>query len=90
MRYSTERKYWEYAKGYGFLSFGRKFGDRYGKKLMDTVTKAKLDAIKTASKQVVLKTAEATGYLIGNEIADKVTSLGKTKSKEKEHERPEI
>ena len=57
---------------------------------MDTVTKAKLDAIKTASKQVVLKTAEATGYLIGNEIADKVTSLGKIKSKEKEDEEPEI
>ena len=90
MRYSTERKYREYAKGYGFLSFGRKFDDRYGKKLMDTVTKAKLDAIKTASKQVVLKTAEATGYLIGNEIADKFTSLGKTKSKEKEDETPEI
>ena len=46
MRYSTERKYREHAKEYGFLSFGRKFGDRYGKKLMDTVTKAKLDAIK--------------------------------------------
>ena len=90
MRYSTERKYRKYAKGYGFLTFGRKFGDRYGKKLMDTVTKAKLDAIKTASKRVVLKTAEATGYLIGNEIADKVTSLGKTKSKEKEDERQEI
>ena len=28
--------------------------------------------------------------MIGNEIADKVTSLGKTKSKEKEDERQEI
>ena len=28
--------------------------------------------------------------IIGNKIADKITSLGKTKSKEKEHERQEI
>ena len=28
-----------------------------------------------------LKTAEATGDLIGNKITDKITSLGKTKSK---------
>ena len=36
------------------------------------------------------KTAEATGDLTGNKIADKTTSLGKTKSKEKEDERQEI
>ena len=43
-----------------------------------------------ASKIVVPKTAEATGTLIGNKIADKITSLGKTQSKEKEVERQEI
>ena len=36
------------------------------------------------------KTAEATGALIGNKIADKITLLGKTNSKEKEDERQEI
>ena len=30
------------------------------------------------------KNAEATADLIGNKIADKITSLGKTKSKENE------
>ena len=39
MRHSTEPKYRKYIKIYGFLSFARKFGDKYGKKLMDTVTK---------------------------------------------------
>ena len=39
MRYSTEPKFRKYAKRYGFLSFARKFGDKYGKKLMDTATK---------------------------------------------------
>ena len=64
MRYSTQPKFRKYVKGYGSLSFGRKFGDRYGKKLMDTATKTGIDAAKTASKQVVKKTAEAAGDLI--------------------------
>ena len=34
MRYSTEPKFKKYVKRYGFLSFARKFGDKYGKKLM--------------------------------------------------------
>ena len=34
-------------------------------------------------KEQFKRTAEATGDLIGNKIADKITSLGKTKSKEK-------
>ena len=37
---------------------------------MDTVRKTGIDAVKTASKRVVQKTAEAAGYLIGNKIAD--------------------
>ena len=50
---------------------------------MDTPRKTGIDAAKTASNRVVQKIAEATGDLIGNKIADKITSLGETKSKEK-------
>ena len=57
---------------------------------MDTAAKTGIDAAKTASKRVVQRTAEATGDLIRNKIADKITSLGKTKCKEKEDERQEI
>ena len=46
---------------------------------MDTATKTGIDAAKTASKRVAQKTAEATGDLIGNEIADKTISVGKWK-----------
>ena len=53
MRYSTEPKYTKYRKGYSFLSFTRRFGDKYGKKLMDTATKTGIDTAKTASKRVV-------------------------------------
>ena len=80
MRHSTGPRFRKYVKGYVFLSFARKSGDKYGKKLIDTTTKTGIDAAKTGSKRVVEKTAEATGDLIGNKIADKITSLGKTKS----------
>ena len=91
MRYSTEPKFRKYVKGYGFLSFARKFGDKCGKKLIDTATKTGIDATKTASKRVVQKTTEAIGDLIGNEIAEKITLIGKSKEKEKEKpkEKPE-
>ena len=47
MRYSIEPKERKYIEGYGFLSFARIFGEKYGKKLMDAATKTK-----TASKRV--------------------------------------
>ena len=83
MRYSREPIFRKYVKGYGFLSFARKSGDKYGKKLMDTATKTVIDATKTSSKKVVQKAAEATGDLIGNKLVDKITSIGKPKEKEK-------
>ena len=45
---------------------------------MDTATKTGMDAAKTASKRVVQKTAKATG-----DLADKISSLGKSKVKKK-------
>ena len=57
---------------------------------MDTSTETGIDTAKTAFTTVVQKTAEAIGDLIGNKTADKITSLGKTRSKEKEGERQEI
>ena len=49
MRYTAEPKFRKYVTGYG-LSFARKFGDKYGKKLTDTATKTGIDAAKIASK----------------------------------------
>ena len=68
------------------MSFARKTGDKCGKKLMETATKTWIYAAKTASKWVVQKTAKATGDLITNKIAYKITSVGKTKSKENERQ----
>ena len=65
MRYSLEPRDRIYVKGYGFMSFARSMSNKYGKKLVDTAKKPATDAIKTASKKVIQKTAEATGNLIG-------------------------
>ena len=46
MRYSLEPNYRRYVKGYSFLSFARKFEDKYGEKLMNTATKTGINAAK--------------------------------------------
>ena len=51
MRYSTELRFRKYVKGYGFLSFARKFGDKYGKILMDTARKTGTDAANLLQKE---------------------------------------
>ena len=52
MRYSAESRYRKYVKGYGgVLSFARTFGDKYGKKLMNTATKTWIDAAKLPQKE---------------------------------------
>ena len=62
------------------MPFARSMSNKYGKKLVDTAKKSATDAIKTASKIAIQKTAEATGDLLGNKIADKITSVSKKKS----------
>ena len=84
MRYSIEPGDRIYVKGYVFLSLAKNMGktlsNKYGQKLLDSAKKSTADAIKTASKRAIQKTAEATGDLIGNKTADKITSVSKKKS----------
>ena len=60
MRHSLEPEYRKYVKGYGFLSFARNFGDKYGKsiinsrnvkKLMDGATKQAKPLLKLLVKK---------------------------------------
>ena len=57
---------------------------------MNTAPKTGIDDAKTTSKRVVQKTQETTRDLIGNRIADKITSIGKPKEKEKTNKVEEI
>ena len=74
MRYSTKPRDRIYVKGYGFLSFaksmGKIFGNKYCQKLLNSAKISTTDVTKTASKRATQLTAEATGDLIGNKVAD--------------------
>ena len=61
---------------------GKSLSRKYGQKRLDSAKKLTKDAIKTASKRAIHKTAEATCDLIGNKIADKMTSVSKKSSTE--------
>ena len=87
IRYSTKPKY---RKEYIFCQSQKKLVINMVKNSWILQTKTGIDAAKTASERVVQKTSEATGDMVGNKIADKITSLGKTKSKKEENEKQEI
>ena len=101
MLYSIEPRDRIYVKGYGFLSLAKNIGthatkvtknliNKYSKKLLDSVKKSTTDAIKTASMRAIQKTAEATGDLLGNKTADKITSISKSPQNEEAKNELEI
>ena len=61
------------------MSFAKNTSNKYSQKLMGSAKRSTPDAIKTASKRVIQKTAED---LIGNKTADKITSVSKKYPKE--------
>ena len=62
----------EIEYGYGFLSFDKNTRNKYSQKLLDSAKKSAIDTIKNASNRAIKKTAEVTGDLIGNKIADQI------------------
>ena len=64
------------------LSFAKNMGthlnNKYIYKLLDSTEKSTTGVIKTASKKATEKKAEATGDLIDNKIANKITSGSKS------------
>ena len=75
MRYSLEPHYRRYVQGQGFMSFVRNIGNKYGKKIFDK------SLAKIAGKKVLTKSAEATGDLIGNKIAERITKSARNRKK---------
>ena len=64
MRYSIEAR--DISK---YIS--KTLTSKYSKKLLDHVQQSAKDALKTASKWAIQKTAEGSCYLIGSKIANK-------------------
>ena len=65
------------------IKTGKNFNSKNGKKLTDTAIKTGKDFATIAGKKIVHKSAEATGDLIGNKIADKITSASKNNKMKK-------
>ena len=69
---------------------GKSLSNKYGQKLPGSAKKSTTDAIKSASKRAIQKTAEATGDSIGNKTADKITSVSKKSAKESSNHEAEV
>ena len=54
---------------------GKNLSNKYSQKLIDSAKKSTTGAIKASSKRAIQKTAEATGDLIANTNADKITNI---------------
>ena len=64
-------------------NIGKNLSNKYSQNLLDSAeksrtTKVATDAIKTTSKRIIQKIAEATGDLIGNKTTDKIKKVSKT------------
>ena len=53
----------------------KNLNNKYSQKLLDTAKKSTTEARKTVSNRAIQKTAEATGDLIDNRIADEITHI---------------
>ena len=57
---------------------------KYGKKILDNSSSAGKDFAKIAGKKVLAKSAEATGHLIGNKIAGRITKSARNKEQKED------
>ena len=88
-RYLSQPRDQMFVKGYGFLSFAKNMSriigknisknlnSKFNERLLDHTKQLATDALKTVSKRAIQKTAKATGDLIGNKTADKITKLSR-------------
>ena len=58
--------------------------NKYGKKILGNSSSAGKDFAKIAGKKVLTKSAEATGDLIGNDIADRITKSARNKEQKED------
>ena len=65
------------------IDVGKSMKEKYGKKILETSLSAGKDFAKIAGKKVSTKSAEVTGDMIGNKIADRIIKVLKIKNKKK-------
>ena len=99
MRYSLEPNYRKYVQGQGFMSVTKNIGNKYGrkifdksidvsnkydKKILDKSIDTSKDFVKIAGKKLLHKSAEATGEMIGNKVADRITKSSRNKAQKED------
>ena len=62
------------------MDVSKKNVKKYGNKLLDNSISAGKDFAKIAGKKVLTKSAEATGDMIGNKIADRISKSSRNKA----------
>ena len=92
MRYLVQPRDQIFVKGHGFLCFaknrGKTLNGKYSsgmlamhQKLLDHAKQSATDAFKADSNSVIQKTVEATGDLIFDKIAKRITEVSKIHNK---------
>ena len=74
MRYSIEPRERRYVKGYGFMSFARNLGNKYGKKLMNTAIKTGTNFNSKYGKKLTdtaIKTGKDFATIAGKKVVHK-------------------
>ena len=66
------------------MDVSKKYGKKYGNKLLDNSISAGKDFAKIAGKKVLTKSAEVTGDMIGNKIADRITKSSRNKAQKED------
>ena len=66
------------------MDVGKKYGKKYGNKLLDNSISVGKDFAKIAGKKVLTKSVKATGDLIGNKIADRITKSTRNKEQKED------
>ena len=59
------------------INISKSMSGKYSLKLLGNAKQSAIDAVKTSSKRVIKKPAEATGALTGNKIANKISKVSK-------------
>ena len=95
MWYSVHPRNQISVKGYEFLSFAKNVDKnicknirknlhgKYRHKLLDHAKQSAADALKTTSKKIIQKSAEATGDLVGNKINNIITKASRSSPQNK-------
>ena len=93
-RYVQGQGFMSFAKNIGkkygrkifdkIIDVGKKYGNKCGNNLLDNSISAGKGFAKIAGKKVLTKSAEATGDMIGNKIADRITKSSRSKAQKED------